>query len=469
MSWPEELQINAYLGGETKAVSSTLSSEAKRWPLRNAPPKVRTFLKPPAPVDLRNWKDSNVGWGVVAAETADLTDAQKRTSSDLPEPIQELLKDRGDAPVFRYRPSWDQRFRLLRSYARGLDVAIGQSPEGLGRESIPRYLLIVGTPEQVPWELQYVLNSHYAVGRLHLTGGELENYVAALRSDWRSSTAQKNNSVIWAVNQGSNDITGLMRDAIAAKVHRKLLGDTDLAAGTKFLDGAGAATGPMLISALSQAKPGLVVTTSHGQTYPLDNPELLGNGLGILVDQNYASISITDLLTGWQPDGAIWYAHACCSAGSSAQTLFDGLCLEGSEVDRVLKGVAKLGNRVAPLPTALLGGKKPARAFIGHVEPTFDWTLRDPNTRQMLADSIEQALYSELYQPSPIGHASRKCYERLSALYASYDAELVEFGRGGATREAMLRDLLCARDVQSMVILGDPTVAFPTDAERVDQ
>jgi hypothetical protein len=344
---------------------------------------------------------------------------------------------------------------------RGIDVAIGQSPEGLGRESIPRYLLIAGTPDQIPWELQYVLNAHYATGRLHLAGEALENYVTALRSNWSDSTAQTKNAVIWAVNQGASDITGLMRDSVAAKVYAKLSTDSDLAAGTTFLDGPGSATAAMLADTLARLKPGLVVTTSHGQTFPLDNLELLGAGLGLLVDQNYTSAPVADLLTGWHPDGAIWYAHACCSAGSSSQTLFDGLSQEGSEVDRVLKGVAKLGNRVAPLPTALLGAKRPARAFIGHVEPTFDWTLRNPDSGQLLTDSIQQALYGELYQPSPIAHAFRKCYDRLGSLYISYDADLMEFGRGGTTRDAMLKDLLCARDVQSTVILGDPTVAFP--------
>ena len=461
ISWPTELQINAYLGADKRAASSVLSPLAKRWPLRNAPPKIRTFLKPPAPVDARDWKNSDVGWGVVAAETPDLTETEKRTSSDLPEPLQALIKERGDAPVFRYRPGWDQRFRLLRSYSRGIDVAIGQSPEGLGRECVPRYLLIVGTPEQIPWELQYVLNGHYATGRLHLTGDELENYVNALRSGWGNSTAQVRNAVVWAVDQGSGDITGLMRDAIANKLYANLLDDIDLAGGANFLDGLGAATASALVTAISGAKPGLVVTTSHGQTYPLDNLELLSNSLGLLVDQDYSSLRVADLLAGWQPDGAIWYAHACCSAGSTSQTFFDGLVDEGSEVDRILKGVAKLGNHVAPLPTALLGAKKPVRAFVGHVEPTFDWTLRNPETRQMLTDSIQQALYGELYQPSPIGHAFRKCYDRLSSLYASYDAESVAFGQGGNTRNAMLKDLLVARDLQSMVILGDPTATLP--------
>jgi hypothetical protein len=460
IGWPSAIQINAYLGTGEKSASGEFSEDAKRWPLRNAPPRVRAFLRPPPPANERDWTSSAVGWGVVAADADTLTNEQRITGSDLPEPIQALIKDRGNAPVFRYRPGWEQRFRLLRSYSNEVDVAIGQSPEGLGKESIPRYLLIVGKPDQIPWELQYVLNAYYDVGRLALEGGALENYVAALRTQWSGATAKPANSLVWSVNQGAADITGLMRNAIGSAIHDKLSEDTDLKAGAKFLDGPGQATARGLVAALAADRPGLVVTTSHGQTYPLDNLKLLSDGLGLLVDQEFASVQVADLLGAWQPDGAIWYAHACCSAGSSNQTLFEGLTQDGSEVDRILKGVAALGSHVAPLPMALLGAKKPARAFVGHVEPTFDWTLRNPDTRQLLTGSIQEALYNELYQPSPIGHALRKCYERLGALYASYDAASVQFGRGEDTRDTMLKSLLAARDVQSMVLLGDPTAGL---------
>ncbi|MFL6388959.1 MAG: hypothetical protein ACJ71U_15870 [Terriglobales bacterium] len=380
----------------------------------------------------------------------------------MPSVIQRLRKERSNAPIFRYREGWDQRFRLLRNYAEQIDVAIGQSPFGTGRESMPYYILICGTPDQVPWELQYVLNAHYAVGRLHLTGAALENYVNALLLEWKDLGADTRKAVVWAVNHGGDDITALMRDVIAVRVRDKLAHDTELAAGVQFLDGAGNATVLKLAKCLSDNKPAVIITTSHGQTYPLDNPATLGNELGLLVDQGYASVKPSDVLKGWQPAGAIWYAHACCSAGASAQTMFDGLTQEGSDVDRVLKGVAAVGNKVAPMPTELLGAAKPLRAFIGHVEPTFDWTLKNFDTNQLLAWSLEEALYTELYQPSPVGYAFRRWYDRLASLYTSYDQELVAFGRGNNTRAAMLKDLLAARDVQSTVLLGDPTATLPT-------
>ncbi len=459
-AWPQQLRINAYVGGASGAWG-VVPEEAKRWPLRNAPPALRAFLKPAAPADPRKWQHETVGWGIVAAEPPGAAANELAAGTDLPEPIQQLRKDRGGAPVLRFRKGWEHRFRLLRNYAAGVDLAIGQSPPGVGRESIPRYLLIYGSPEDVPWELQYVLNAHYSVGRVHLAGEQLENYVAALRSGWKDSAADTKRAVVWAVDQGGSDITALMRDMVAQKVYEKLSQDGDLKAGAQFLDGVGNATAGNLVAALESSRPALVVSTSHGQTYPLDNLKTLGECLGFLVDQDYVSAGPDSILANWKPDGAIWYAHACCSAGSLGQTLFEGLTEPGSEVDRILNGVAKLGDRVAPLPSAMLGCKKPLRAFIGHVEPTFDWTLQDPDTSQPLADSLQQALYTELYQPSPVGYAFRGWYDRLATLSASYEQELREFGRGGNTRDSMLKDSLSARDVKSTVILGDPTVTLP--------
>jgi hypothetical protein len=278
------------------------------------------------------------------------------------------------------------------------------------------------------------------------------------RSGWKESKTDPKKVLVWAVNHGGDDITALMRNVIAARVFDKFSHDGDLGSGTTFLDGEDHATAAELANGLSAAKPAVVVTTSHGQTFPLDNVEAMSNGLGLLVDQNYASVQAGDLLNNWQPDGAVWYAHACCSAGATAQTLFEGLTEEGSEIDRVLKGVTQVGNKVAPLPTALLSAAKPLRAFVGHIEPTFDWTLKNPDTNQSLTNSLERALYAELYQPSPVGYAFRNWFARLGSLYTSYDLEQAAFSRGNNTRAPMLKNLLAARDVQSTVLLGDPTV-----------
>ena len=254
-----------------------------------------------------------------------------------------------------------------------------------------------------------------------------------------------------------------MRRAIADKIFDRLKQDSDLGPNSVFIDGsvADSASAAALAAALAKHRPSLIVTTSHGQTGPLDNIEQMAAHLGLPVDSNYAVVQPSTLLADWQPDGAIWYAHACCSAGSDQHTLFEGLMKNGSIVQRVLNGVSTIGARVAPLPNELLGTKKPLHAFIGHVEPTFDWTLQQRLTGQFLTTPIEEALYNKLYQPEPLGWAFRDFYLQLSGIYSEYDVHLRAFNRGEDRKSQMLYNLLLARDVQSMVILGDPTAMLP--------
>jgi hypothetical protein len=192
--------------------------------------------------------------------------------------------------------------------------------------------------------------------------------------------------------------------------------------------------------------------------------------LGVLVDSAGKLLQPDKLLAQWQPDGAIWYAHACCSAGSDSKNSYKGLVTGNSGVARILDTVALLGAQVAPLPKALLGAAKPLRAFLGHVEPTFDWTIRDPNTGQKLTETLQEALYNHMYQqvPETVGMAFQACYNHVGELFAQWnqalevinDSESTQAEREAA-RKGALRTQLTALDRQSLVILGDPTVALP--------
>jgi hypothetical protein len=184
--------------------------------------------------------------------------------------------------------------------------------------------------------------------------------------------------------------------------------------------------------------------------------------LGLLVDCGYRTLDPAALLGKWNPAGAIWYAHACCSAGSDSTSRFKGLVSDGSEAARTLAALAEgVGACVAPLPTGLLGAKAPLRAFIGHVEPTFNWTLTNPLTGQYLTAPICQALYDGLYNRQPVGYAFRPWYERIGTLYAQHSDALQDYKEGQDSQDRLLYYLLSAADVSSAVILGDPTAALP--------
>jgi hypothetical protein len=241
----------------------------------------------------------------------------------------------------------------------------------------------------------------------------------------------------------------------------RLNGDSEMHR-AKFVDGGQAtATGAQLTAALAANLPMLIVTTSHGMTGPLDKPAEMAAVLGLPVDGLHATLDAQALLRSWQPDGAIWYAHACCSAGASATSAFAGLVRNGSAVDRVLRGVAALGPRVAPLPTALLGAARPARAFIGHVQPTFDWTLASPFTGQPLTDSIVSAVYNRLCGGMPVGLAFAAPFGHIGELASAHERAIEEFAQiagGSDSVTAAVYTKLAWLDRQSTVILGDPTV-----------
>jgi hypothetical protein len=451
------LLADAWLG-DAAASGELDSAVSLDWALRPgfAPPK-RT-LRGPDDLDLRDWRAREVGWGLVARDTDDpaFPPAAKAAGADLPEPLQRLCAERGDAPVFRWRPELGLGFlRRYRSDGSFSDLKPG-GERGIGRNALPHYLLIAASPAQVPWRVQYRLQLDAFVGRLDLPDDALERYVDALIGGFAGSTRRVTHPVVWATDHGAQDITRLMRSALAEPLAQAL----KTGPGGVFGD---AATGDALLQALATRAPAFVMTSSHGATFPLDDPAALRGVLGVPVDQQHRLLDLA-ALARWAPDGCLWVAQACCSAGADDASSFVGLFNADSSLARVLAGVAAAGPCIAPLPQALLSADKPARAFIGHVEPTFDWTLRDPVTRQVtsqsLLDVVQRGLLAK--KPMPVGMALDMHFDAVGGLLYEHGELLAEVDAGvaGAADRAR-RAKLTAIDRLAMVILGDPTAALP--------
>lgn len=460
--WTGSLRINAWSGDED-AMSQGLHSRGNHW-IGSQLDLPAQFLWPQPLVSKSDWTNEQIGWGLILPENLDLNPAERATAIDAPKPIQDLVAARGNAPVLRYRedlPKWAVR----RYYNDGScqDPSLVASKRGTGWGCIPWYLMIYGSPTQIPWNFQYRLNAVSYVGRLDLEGEALENYVNALLSEWNNSQTCVDKAVVWAVDHGGQDITRLMRRGIAAKIYDALARDPNIGSGAHYIDGSKTnASGMALIDALKAMQPALVVTTSHGMTGPLNNVNKMARQLGIPLDTDHQLLNIETLLQKWEPGGAIWYAHACCSAGSDEKTSYKGLVKEGSHIESILNGITAVGAQVAPLPKALLGAPNPLRAFIGHVEPTFDWTLQQQETKQLLTNSIINALYQHLYQPEPVGLAFEECHRHGPQLNTMHLQAKEAYARGEDARlEEALASRLMAVDRESLVLLGDPIVLLP--------
>lgn len=466
-SFPAELAANLWTGDASPA--ATLDDGAHRWGLKQRMEKVGKELAAPEPVDLRDWRDPKVGWGLVLPDDDALPTAARATADDAPEAIRTLVAARPGAPVLRYRSELGAKF-VRRYYPDGSvqDIAISSAgARGVAPGALPYYVLIYAAPDAIPWNFQYLLNQPCFAGRLSLEGAALENYVNALVKEWSDAGCDPHKPVVWTVDHGGGDITTLMRKSIAEPVAARLVSDHQIGGGVRLLED-GHATTQELFAALVQQRPALVVSTSHGQTGPLDDPAKMVARLGTPVDIQHLTLDLDALLAAWQPDGAIWYAHACCSAGCDNRNSYKGLVPAGSALDRVLDSIAALGAQIAPLPQRLLGASKPLRAFIGHVEPTFDWTLREPETGQLLTTTTVEALYDHMHraQPEPVGMAFNPGYRVVGQLFQQWQQLTGQFASASVDRRDFIRLMttsaqLAALDRQSLVILGDPTVALP--------
>ena len=195
----------------------------------------------------------------------------------------------------------------------------------------------------------------------------------------------------------------------------------------------------------------------------MSQPVTLLANLGIPVDSAHQPVSPATLLEGWQPDGAIWFAQACCSAGSDSPTFYEGLFDDG--LDQMLTGLGRAGASVSPLPRALLGCEKPLRAFIGHVEPTFSWTLNFPPNNQALTADLVRVLYDGLCSGKPVGHAMGGYYLAIGSLLTSCESARQGYNSTLGDEAKIKLDMLLysrvtAHDRASTVILGDPTAAL---------
>ena len=448
---PPDIALNAWAGSSAR---SDLAPRADRWGARRGLPTSQQALdlgKPPNPLD---WTSLDVGYGVLLAESA-ADDRTQALGLDAPEAVQELMKARPGTVMLRWREELDTRY-IRRYFPNGpwQEPKVGLSVFGTGVGQLPRYVTIIGGPDQIPWSVQYAFETRHAVGRLPLDDAGLANYIEALLSGFPQQDVDMRAPLMWTVSH-AGDITAEMRAVISTPLEAALT-DPHLPRFEHLVDDS--ATAAELIARLTAARPALVVTSSHG--FAEGSKDVLRKGLGLPVDRSHAAVALANLIAA-MPSGAVWYSQACCSAGSDGLSKYGGLLAPGPVLD-IVENVAALGSTVAPAVLALLGGEKPIRGFLGHVEPTFDWTLRDAETGQGLGGLIVKGISTNLYAGQPLGYALNEYRAGVGVLHGDWQHLNDRLNNADTTvREALTRTRLTALDRQSLVLLGDPTATLP--------
>lgn len=334
---------------------------------------------------------------------------------------------------------------------------------------LPYYLLLVGSPEQIPFDFQGRLDQTYAVGRLQFARDEHYRAYATAVRDAETDPARKSTrriTLFGALNEGDNT-TERTTSRLIRPLAETIEGSLRRLPGWQVSQVTGPrATREALSNLLTgDETPDLLFTAGHGMVFGMDDPrqkalqgallcsDWAGPGNAVTRDTYLAA---EDLQIDGRPlHGAITFHLACHSGGTP---VWDSFHQPGT------RGRERLTRRsfVAALPQRLLG-EAGALAVIAHADrawtTSFDWNpLNDRANPEVFEDTVLPLLSGRR-----VGNAT----ESLGAAYgqlASHvkerrDKELLRSEtRAGTDPTRTARFWRASNDIRSFVVFGDPAV-----------
>lgn len=399
-----------------------------------------------------------VGWAVITAEhDPGAADALLR--------LKPLLDLRRDAAGDLYR---EFRYKVGESKSRFL-ARNGKGAGPVTPEKVPYYLLIVGSPELIPFSFQYALDVQYAVGRIDLpTPQAYANYAASVVAAETGGVRRSRSVAFWGVARDpATEISA--RHLVQPLV--KWMGDNAAGWTTQTALGDGATRERLRGWLGGPETPAFLFAASHGLTFPADHPDQRRRQ-GALLCADWPGpegwsqplprefyLCADDVAGDAQLAGLIAFCFACYGAGTPSEDDFDQLRLNK---------FTQLAPQpfVAALPTQLLshpnGG---ALAAVGHVDRTWGYSFLTGDNRR--ETEVFTSMMDWLLQGYPVGAA----LEFFGARYAELGNELLpelrkvqEFGKAVDAAE-FVGQLTAHMDARSYVVVGDPAVRLAVGEE----
>ena len=452
------------ISADTGRPLSELSDDAVSAMIASAPePQVlaahQELLKKPASFAVIGEVDSNdlgqTGWAVIFASGVDqkIKDAldpliQHRKAAAAPF----VIYDGDDSP----RPGEPARDWLGRHGVR-MDVV----DPGKG---VPFYLLIVGSPDAIPFEFQYLLDIYWAVGRLWFdTPDEFRHYaesVVLYEAAARVSTART--VALFATEHDFDTATQLFTRNVAVPLSAGE-GSHPIPIGKRQKFGLAtlfgkAATKDGLANLLRGQAPSLLFSGSHGMQFNPDDPRQ-ADKQGAIVCQDWGGYGeITEnhwfAATDVPPDAAIhgmMHIFYACHGGG---------CPEMDNFDRMNSQPRRIAPKAffSKLPATLLthpnGG---ALAVLAHIERA--WTYSFQGEKGGSQTQGFRDVIGHLLRGDRIGLATDVFNTRWAALSVQLSEAHLSLQQGNAVPLKTLGRMWVARDdARNFMILGDPAV-----------
>lgn len=405
---------------------------------------------------------SQSGWGVVFPPA---TDPAVREAMA---PLLELRRGQAQArDPRRYRESTLGAGESARDFLRRHRAGAGPAVP----RRLPYYLLLVGGPEDIPFEVQYRLDVQYAVGRVSFEDPEgYARYASAVVAAERGERPRRRRVCLFGFRNPGDRATELSCDRLVAPLAARLAEEHDGWEVTPLL--AAEATRERLLRVLGGGDPAaLVFTAGHGVGYRSGHPRQLA-AQGALVCQDWPGpgsggllrehcVAAEDVDDAARPGGLVSFHFACYGAGTPAH---DDFAHRGRGAWEPLEP-ARVAPRpfVARLPQRLLGHPRGgALALVGHVErawaASFLWGSEAQT--EVFAGALEQLL-----DGYPVGAAMEFFGQRYAELATDLGAAFWARRCGReVTTDEVVRLWTAHHDARNYVVLGDPAVRLAVES-----
>ncbi len=423
---------------------------------------MRSFGLPPG---VHYDKLDQAGWGVIFHENA---------SADVKAALEPLIGLRRGAAGALCKTLDYRTGEQTRDWYRRHEI----KPGSIDTEVVPYYLLIVGPPDDIPFEFQYLLGVDFAVGRLSFaTAADYSRYAESVVAyEAADAIANAKQIAYWGtrhIGDGATRLSSTLLIEPLANGAPKLAGRLKRPLNKEFgfdqqLLLADGATKEALLATLAEGKPpAILFTASHGMLVGPGHPNqqavqgaLLAQdwpGFGKIGPDHY--LAAADVPDDANVNGLVAFFFACFGGGTPTA---DQFVTDPAELGKALPPLAPQPF-VAALPQRLLAHPKgSALAVIAHVDRAWGCSIQAPNTAGAQIAPFRNSLGS-IMDGDPVGHAVK---DQFGGQFAALSAQLLNTFAPGATP---LKDVdlvtywLERNDAQNYVTLGDPAVRLRLD------
>ena len=400
------------------------------------------------------------GWGVIFPAETDLS--VKEALTDLLN-----LRSQQAGQYFKvyeggegYRPGESKSQWLARH---------GAGPGAADPEKVPYYLMIVGSPSEIPTQFQSQLDVQYAVGRIHFDSPqEYANYASSVVAAETGSLNLPRQASFFGVANPGDKATRLSSKYLIEAVYDKFkpkLSDWQLNAYLREQ-----ATKDQLQRLLGgDQTPALLFTGSHGMSFAKDSPRQIRHQGALLcqdwpgAEQWSGEIPQDFYFAGedLNPDarllGLIAFFFACYGAGTPLNDEFSKQAFKERTAIAPYPFLAQLPTRMLSHPR---GG---ALAVIGHIERAWTYSFSWPKAGAQTA--VFEDTMQRLFDGHPVGSALEYFNQRYAELSTVLTDELEEIEFNKQFDPYELAGMWTANnDARGYTLIGDPGVRLPVAA-----